>query len=114
MTKITGDQLRGHLETMVLSCLERGEAHGFEIVRRLDAAGCGELTLREGTLYPVLYRLERAGLIASRWEENPGGRRGPRRRVYRLVRHGQRQLAAGREQWQRFVLIVGNIMEPAT
>ncbi|MCW9088524.1 MAG: DNA polymerase III subunit delta', partial [Gammaproteobacteria bacterium] len=40
----------------------------------------GELALREGTLYPVLYRLERAGKIVGRWEENPGGRRGPRRR----------------------------------
>ncbi|MDP6634971.1 MAG: helix-turn-helix transcriptional regulator [Phycisphaerae bacterium] len=114
MAKIEGNQLRGHLDAMVLSCLERGEGHGFEIVRRLDAAGCGELTLREGTVYPVLYRLERAGLIAGRWEENPGGRRGPRRRVYRLRRNGQRRLEAGREQWRRFVHIVGNIMEPAT
>lgn len=112
--EISGDQLRGHLETMVLSCLECGDAHGFEILRRLSVAGCGELALREGTLYPVLYRLERARKIAGRWEENPGGRRGPRRRVYRLVERGKRNLADGREQWRRFVHIVGHIVEPAT
>src|SRR5687768_2577251 len=112
--EISGDQLRGHLETIVLSCLEGEEAHGFEILRRLAAAGCGELRLREGTLYPVLYRLERAGKIAGRWEENPGGRRGPRRRVYRLVGRGKRDLAAGRERWRAFVRIVGPIVEPAT
>jgi PadR family transcriptional regulator, regulatory protein PadR len=112
--EILGDQLRGHIETMVLSCLEGGEAHGFEIVRRLREAGGGELALREGTLYPVLYRLERAGRIAGRWEENPGGRRGPRRRVYRLVHSGRRELKARRQQWQTFVRVVGNIVEPAT
>lgn len=109
----TGDQLRGHLEPIVLSCLERGEAHGFEILRRVTVAGCGDLTLREGTLYPVLYRLERARKIVGRWEENPGGRRGPRRRVYRLADRGRRDLADAREQWQRFVHVIGHILEPA-
>ena len=45
MEPISGDSLRGHLETMALAALERGEAHGFEILRRLEEAGCGALRL---------------------------------------------------------------------
>ena len=56
MESIHGDKLRGHLETMVLSTLEQGEAHGLEILRRLEEAGCGLLRLKEGSLYPALYR----------------------------------------------------------
>src|SRR6266566_3732539 len=85
METIQGDQLRGHLETIVLSNLEQGEAHGLEILRRLEEAGCGLLRLKEGSLYPALYRLEAAGEVAAVWEEEPHGRRGARRRIYRLT-----------------------------
>jgi PadR family transcriptional regulator, regulatory protein PadR len=111
MGNISGDALRGHLETMVLSALERGETHGFDILRRLEAAGCGALRLKEGTLYPVLYRLENAGLLRGVWESADSGRRGPRRRVYHLTKKGTRQLALGREGWKTFVSVIGRIVE---
>ncbi len=109
MRPIHGDKLRGHLETMVLSVLERGEAHGLEILHRLDAAGCGLLHLKEGSLYPALYRLEEAGKIQAVWEEAPHGRRGARRRIYRLTTKGKRDLAKGREEWVSFVQTLGAI-----
>jgi DNA-binding PadR family transcriptional regulator len=110
MEPIHGDALRGHLETMALAALERGEAHGFEILRRLEEAGCGALQLKEGSLYPALYRLEEAGLIKSAWDDSEAGRRGPRRRVYRLTRKGTRRLASGRAEWRRFVNVIGGIL----
>src|SRR5262245_43109053 len=110
MEPISGDSLRGHLETMALAALERGEAHGFEILRRLQEAGCGALRLKEGSLYPALYRLEEAGLIRSAWEDGAGNRRGPRRRIYRITRKGTRRLAEGREEWRRFVSVIGGIL----
>ncbi len=110
MEPIEGDKLRGHLETMVLSVLERGEAHGLEILRRLDEAGCGLLHLKEGSLYPALYRLEEAGKVQAVWEEEPHGRRGARRRIYHLTSKGKRQLAKGREEWANFVRVLGAIM----
>ena len=110
MEPINGDKLRGHLETMVLSTLEQGEAHGLEILRRLDEAGCGLLRLKEGSLYPALYRLEAAGEVQAVWEDEPHGRRGARRRIYRLTSKGERKLAAGRVQWQTFARIVGGIL----
>jgi PadR family transcriptional regulator PadR len=110
METINGDKLRGHLETMVLSTLENGEAHGLEILHRLDEAGCGLLRLKEGSLYPALYRLENAGEVKAVWESEPHGRRGARRRIYSLTPKGRRKLDAGRVEWQQFVRVVGGIL----
>ncbi len=96
---------------MVLATLASEEAHGLEVMRRLEAAGRGALRLKEGTLYPALYRLEEAGLLRARWESATSGRRGPRRRIYRLTRNGKRALAKGRTDWQRFVTVIGRILE---
>ncbi len=111
MHRIGGNTLRGHLETMVLSILTRGDAHGFDILRQLEQAGCGALHLKEGTLYPVLYRLERAGLIKGKWETAAAGRRGPRRRIYKHIGTGRRDLTKRRKQWRQFVDIIGGIVE---
>jgi DNA-binding PadR family transcriptional regulator len=110
MGAIEGDKLRGHLEAMVLSTLERGEAHGLEILRRMEEAGCGLLRLKEGSLYPALYRLESAGAVKADWEAQPHGRRGARRRIYRLTPKGQRQLDAGRAEWREFVRVLDGIL----
>src|SRR3954454_19648048 len=110
MDAISGDKLRGHLETMILSTLERGEAHGLEILRRLEDTGCGLLRLKEGSLYPALYRLEESGEIKAAWEEQPHGRRGARRRIYRLTARGQKKLNQGRVEWQQFVRIIGAVL----
>jgi PadR family transcriptional regulator PadR len=113
MQKIEGDTLRGHLEGMVLAALARGEAYGFEVLRRLEELGCGALSLKEGTLYPVLYRLEEAGLLRAEWEAD-SGRRGPRRRIYHLTQKGRHDLARHREAWAQFVTIVGGILGAPT
>jgi PadR family transcriptional regulator PadR len=110
MEAIHGDKLRGHLETMVLSTLQRGEAHGLEILRRLEESGCGLLRLKEGSLYPALYRLEAAGEVKAAWETEPHGRRSARRRIYHLAAKGQRKLNAGRTEWQQFVRVLGGIL----
>ena len=98
MEPIHGDKLRGHLETMVLSTLESGAAHGLEILKRLEEAGCGLLQLKEGSLYPALYRLESAGEVKAVWEAESHGRRGARRRIYTLTSKGQAQ--AQRRSWR--------------
>ena len=110
MKKVHGDKLRGHLGMMVLSVLERGEAHGLEIISRLDKEGCGLLRLKEGSLYPALYRLEAAGNVTVIREEPQQGKRGAPRRIYRLTAKGKRHLAKGREEWVSFVRVIGAIM----
>ncbi|HEY2413297.1 MAG TPA: helix-turn-helix transcriptional regulator [Pirellulaceae bacterium] len=110
MQRIEGDALRGHLEKLILAVLERGEAHGLEIIRRLETAGSGALVLKEGTLYPALYRMEDSGLVKAEWEDSPERKRGPRRRIYRLTPKGKRKLSASREQFQEFVTVIGGIL----
>jgi PadR family transcriptional regulator PadR len=66
--------------------------------------------LKEGSLYPALYRLEHAGLVEAAWEEETKGRRGARRRIYRLTAKGMRALTKGREEWMHFVKVIGGIL----
>jgi DNA-binding PadR family transcriptional regulator len=110
MAIINGDALRGHLETLVLSALRRGDAHGFEILQRLEEAGSGALKLKEGSLYPALYRLEAAGMIKGKWEDVATPRRGPRRRIYHLSRKGRRRFDEARGEFQQFTSIIGGIL----
>lgn len=110
MSNISGDSVRGHLNTMILSVLETGSAHGFEVLKRFEAEGNGQLKLKEGSVYPALYRLESDGLVKATWESSTVKRRGPRRRIYQLTRKGKARLAAGRQQWTDFVTIVGPII----
>ncbi|HMC09789.1 MAG TPA: helix-turn-helix transcriptional regulator [Pirellulaceae bacterium] len=114
MQRIEGDALRGHLENLILAVLARGDAHGLEILRRLETAGCGALALKEGTLYPALYRMEESGLLKAEWEDNAQRTRGPRRRIYRLSPKGKKKLAKSREQFQEFVQVIGGILGATT
>ena len=107
---IGGDQLRGHLEVMILSILDKQPVHGFDLVKQLEAQGEGALKMREGTIYPVLYRMEKAGLVKAKWDESKKDRKGPKRKVYSVTAKGKRQLAQGRESWEQFVKVIGGIV----
>ncbi len=82
---------RGSLELIVLHLLSLGEAYGYEIVTTLTERTNGGLEVTDGTLYPVLYRLERAGFVAVRWETP---QRGVPRKYYRLTEAGHAELAS--------------------
>ncbi len=91
---------RGSLELIVLHLLEAGEAYGYEIVSKLTRETGGALEVTDGTLYPVLYRLERAGFVAVRWT-TPA--RGVPRKYYRLTDAGQQELRTLQAEWLAFV-----------
>lgn len=114
MPEIKGDALRGHLETLILSTLRQGSAHGFQILQRLESAGSGALKLKEGSLYPALYRLESAKLITGQWEDPSSTRRGPRRRIYRLTPKGRRRFTTAAAEFQQFVSVLTKIVTAAT
>jgi PadR family transcriptional regulator, regulatory protein PadR len=96
------DALKGHVDLLLLSVLEDAPAHGYGLVEALRERSRGEFDLAEGTVYPSLYRLERRGLVASRWEA-AGGRR---RRMYRLTRAGRGALERQRAAWKTFARAV--------
>ena len=90
---------RGSLELIVLHLLSLGEAYGYEIVTKLSASTGGALEVTDGTLYPVLYRLERAGFVDVRWETL---KRGVPRKYYRLTAAGRAELAQLTRDWTTF------------
>ncbi len=88
---------RGTLEFCVLALLEDREEYAFELVRALGAVEA--LATSEGTIYPLLSRLRRDGLVTTTWQESPSG---PPRRYYRISAAGRRALAAFRVEWVQF------------
>ena len=92
------EALKGHLDALVLATLEDGPLHGYAVIERLRGRSDGAFDLAEGTVYPVLHRLEAEGLLSSAWSDAAGRRR----RVYRLTRRGRTALAKQRDEWRRF------------
>lgn len=90
---------RGALELIVLHLLAPGEAYGYEIAAKLSARTDGALEVSDGTLYPVLYRLERAQFVSVRWETPE---RGVPRKYYALTDAGQRELDRLAREWTTF------------
>jgi PadR family transcriptional regulator PadR len=90
---------RGSLELIVLHLLSSGEAYGYEIVTKLSERTQGALEITDGTLYPVLYRLERGGFVTVRWETP---QRGVPRKYYRLTREGGVELRRLSREWTTF------------
>ena len=82
---------------LVLAILAEGENYGYAIIKRVSELSGGHLQWTDGMLYPVLHRLERHGLVASKWGSSESGRR---RKYYRLTKEGRTQLEAERKRWQ--------------
>ena len=102
------EMLKGHLDMVVLAALEAGPAHGYAIGDRIRRRGKDGFALAEGTLYPVLHRLEEMRLLKSRWATSPVGRR---RRVYALTARGKSALADRRRIWTRFIDLIDSLIE---
>jgi PadR family transcriptional regulator, regulatory protein PadR len=97
---------RGTLQYCVLALLDEEERYGFDLVRAL--ADVDGMVTSEGTIYPLLSRLRRDGLVESSWQESPTG---PPRRYYRLTEAGRAALAAFRREWSRFRDAVDQFVE---
>lgn len=93
---INKDLVAASSTPLVLAILAEGDSYGYAILKRVRELSGGKLEWTDGMLYPVLHRLERSGLIESRWEESESGRR---RKYYRVTEAGREQLADERRQW---------------
>jgi PadR family transcriptional regulator len=100
------ETLKGHLDALVLATLADGPAHGYAVIEQLKLRSGGAFELAEGTVYPVLHRLEAEGLLASAWSEASGRKR----RVYRLTRRGRTSLAGRRREWRLFAGAVAAVL----
>lgn len=98
--------LKGAADTLVLSTFAEGEKYGYQVVKDLERRSDGFFAFKEGTLYPILHRLERQGLLQARWQTMPNG---SERRYYALTARGRWTLAAKLDEWQTFVQAVGRV-----
>lgn len=101
-----GQALKGHLDLLVLAVLAEGPRHGYGVIEELRLRSGEEFDLPEGTVYPVLHRLQQAGLLASEWREVAGRRR----RTYRLTEAGRAALVEQRSAWESFSTAVGSVL----
>jgi PadR family transcriptional regulator len=100
---------QGQLDGLLLAILQQGPLHGYAIASELRARSGGALEVPEGTLYPVLHKLEKDGLVRSHWEQ-VGGRR---RRVYAASPKSQSALRERVENWQRLSRAIDEVFGPA-
>lgn len=107
MKRLRKQTLDGNVETLVLAVLEAGPSYGYKIVKELNERSEGVLRLGEGTIYPVLYRLEEKKVVSAKWRLAENGRE---RKYYRLTAKGRRALAANCQQWQILAVVMGKIL----
>ncbi len=101
------DRLHGTLDALILKTLAKGPRHGYAICRWLHERSAEAIVVEEGSLYPALYRLTKAGWIEAEWGTSDGGRKA---RFYKLTPEGRTQLQAEIEGFRRFVDAVSPIL----
>jgi transcriptional regulator len=100
----------GTLEMLVLKALSLEPMHGWGIMERIEQVSRGVFSLNQGSLYPALERLQRAGWVRSEWRVTEHGRRA---RYYAITRHGLARLETERREWERSSHAINLILREA-
>jgi transcriptional regulator len=108
MGKQKADLLQGTLDMLILKALTHGPMHGYGVGQRIMQLAEEMLRVEEGSLYPALYRLEERGWIKSEWGTSENNRSA---RFYKLTARGRKQLNVEEENWERFVSVIGKVLQ---
>ncbi len=103
---------KGVLEILVLKLLSKEEKYGYQIITELKDVGDGMFSMKEGTLYPILYRMEEDGLVTYYWS-TPGGKE-VSKKYYRITEKGCETLAETIQLWETFSANVNQILKEET
>jgi len=103
--------MKGNTDSLLLSLIGQQPMYGYQILKEIERRSQGYFKFKEGTLYPALHRLEKAGLAVGRWQMLPSGRQ---RRYYHITDKGYQLLVEKRSQWQDFLTAMNRIIEPAS
>lgn len=107
MAFVRKELLQGTLELLILKTLSTAQLHGWDLAKRIAIVSEDRLTLKQGSLYPALHRLENRGLIEAEWGISEAGRSA---KFYRLTSSGRRQLTEEKAHWQTFASDMAKIM----
>ena len=102
--------IKGSIDSLLLSLIGEQPMYGYQIIKELESRSQGYFKFKEGTLYPALHRLERAGVIQGKWEVLPSGQQ---RKYYHMTAKGQAALADSRGKWLDFLVAVRLIIKPS-
>lgn len=103
------DLIKGSIDSLLLSLIGQQPMYGYQVIKELEGRSQGYFKFKEGTLYPALHRLERAGLLVGRWQMLPSGRQ---RRYYYITEKGRSILVEKTAQWQDFFAAMNLIIRP--
>jgi PadR family transcriptional regulator PadR len=102
--------IKGGIDSLLLCVIAQQPMYGYQIIKELESRSQGYFKFKEGTLYPALHRLEKAGLALGEWQTLPNGRQ---RRYYHITEKGLNILVAKRGQWLEFITAMNLIIQPA-
>ena len=105
------DLMKGSTDSLLLYLISQQPMYGYQIIKELERRSQGYFRFKEGTLYPALHRLERAGLILGKWQVLPSGRQ---RRYYYITGKGRYALVEKRNQWQDFLAAMNLVLQPTS
>jgi len=103
--------MKGNVDSLLLSLLGQQPLYGYQIIKDLERRSQGYFKFKEGTLYPALHRLEKAGLIRGNWQLLPNGQQ---RKYYYITDKGQATLVEKRSQWLDFLSAMNLIIKPSS
>ncbi len=101
--------LKGNTETLLLALVEREPMYGYQLAREIEQRSSGYFQFKEGTLYPALHRLERAGLVRGVWASSLTGQQ---RRYYSITEKGLAELRHKSTEWGQFSKAVNLVVAP--
>ena len=102
------DWLLGNIEPLLLYLIREQPMYGYRVIKELEKRSQGYFKFKEGTLYPVLHRLEKEGLIRGQWQTLNSGRQ---RKYYHITEKGSSVLAERQTQWREFLTAMGLIVQ---
>lgn len=103
------DLMKGNIDTLLLSLISQQPMYGYQIMQDLEGKSQGYFKFKEGTLYPALHRLEKAGLLQAKWQVLNSGRQ---RRYYFITEKGERILVEQTAQWREYFAAMNLIFQP--
>jgi PadR family transcriptional regulator len=108
MDKVRNELLQGTLDLLILRTLAATALHGWDIAKRIAVISKDRLSLKQGSLYPALHRLEDRGWIEAEWGVSEAGRSA---KFYRLTRRGRKELDVEKSHWLSFATAVQSVLE---
>jgi transcriptional regulator len=103
-----GGSLQGALDMLILHTLTAGPMHGYGISQHIGRLSDDVLKIEQGSLYPALDRLQRAGLVTSSWRPSPTGRRA---RYYAITASGRKRLGVTVSEYERIALAIARVIQ---